>query len=181
MLNPGISQQKPPAEEPMTATVPMEALVARLEEQIAHHRERESFHAGRKDYHEEQQALHAAELATLTATLESFKASAAKAAELAGRTVTAPTLEEPGAPLSLDVGGKPSLTRMVERVVETHLPHEAFGAALITAEVNHHYGDRLGHPVKPKLVSIALRRMAAAGQIRVVQEGRPHHEALYAR
>lgn len=179
MLNPGISQQKPLAEEPMTATVPMEALVARLEEQIAHHRDRESFHAERKDYHGEQQALHAAELATLTATLEAFKASTAKAAELAGRTVTVPAPETAAA--SLDIGGKPSLTRIVQRVVETHLPNEAFGAAVITAEVNHRYGDRLRHAVKPKLVSIALRRLAAAGEIRVLQEGRPHHEALYGR
>jgi hypothetical protein len=172
-------------EKPMTPTVPMtvpmEAIVARLEEQIAHHRERESFHAERKAYHGEQQALHAAELATLTATLEAFKTSVVKAAELAGRTVATPTPEAAAVPPSLDIGRKPSLTRMVQRVIESHPPSEAFGTNVITQEINRRYGDRLRRPVKPKLVSIALRRMAAAGQIRALREGRPHHEALYAR
>jgi len=195
MLNPGVSQQKflvkrslsglrhhqDRKEEPMTTTVPMEAIVARLEEQIAHHRERESFHAEQGAYHGEQQALHAAELSALTATLESFKVSAAKAAELAGRTVPLPAPEATAAPPSTDIGRKPSLTRMVQRVVETRPSSEAFGVNVITAEINHRYGDRLRRPVKPKLVSIALRRMAAAGQIRTVREGRPHHEALYGR
>lgn len=182
MLNPGIWHHQDLQEESMTTTVPMEGIVARLEEQIAHHRERESFHAERVAYHGEQQALHAAELSTLTATLEAFKTSAAKAAELAGRTVVAPPLPEAtAAPSSLDIGRKPSLTRMVQRVIESRPPNEPFGTNVITAEIHHRYGDRLRRPVKPKLVSIALRRLAAAGQIRTLREGRPHHEALYAR
>ncbi|HEV2856448.1 MAG TPA: hypothetical protein VHC97_26915 [Thermoanaerobaculia bacterium] len=164
----------------MTSTFPMEAIVARLEEQIAHHRERESFHAEQGAYHGEQQALHAAELATLTATLEAFKTSATRAAELASRNFVPPALEAAAAP-SLDISRKPSLTRMVQRVIESRPPGEAFGTNAVTAEINHRYGDRLRRPVKPKLVSIALRRMAATGQIRTLREGRPHHEALYAR
>lgn len=165
----------------MTSTLSMEAIVARLEEQIAHHRERESFHAERKAHHGERQALHAAELATLTATLEAFRSSVAKAAELADRPVTEPTPEAAAAPPSLDIGRKPSLTRMVQRVIETRSPDEAFGTNAITEEINRRYGDRLRRAVKPKLVSIALRRMAASGQIRALRQGRPHHEALYAR
>ena len=169
----------------MTA-LPMEAIVARLEAQIAHHREREAFHAEQGAYHGEQQALHAAELATLTSTLEAFRTSTAKAAELAARDITppvpSPATEEPlRAATSMDIGRKPSLTRMVQRVIESRPPDEAFGTNYLTAEINHRYGDRLRRPVKPKLVSIVLRRLAATGRLREVRKGRPHHEALYSR
>ncbi len=168
----------------MTAALPMEAIVARLEAQIAHHREREAFHAEQGAYHGEQQALHAAELAALTSTLDAFKTSTAKAAELAARDIAAPVLS-PAEPLraatSMDIGRKPSLTRMVERVIESRPPDEAFGTNYITAEINHRYGDRLRRPIKPKLVSIVLRRLAATERLREVRKGRPHHEALYSR
>lgn len=168
----------------MTTTLSMEAIVARLEEQIAHHREREAFHAEQGAYHGEQQALHAAELATLTSTLEAFKTSTAKAAELAARDLTTPA-PAPAEPLraatSMDIGRKPSLTRMVQRIIETRPPDEAFGTNYLTAEINHRYGDRLRRPVKPKLVSIVLRRLAATGRLKEVRKGRPHHEALYSR
>ncbi len=168
----------------MTTTLSMEAIMARLEEQIAHHRKREAFHAEQGAYHGEQQARHAAELATLTSTLEAFKTSTAKAAELAARDITTPA-PSPSEPLraatSLDIGRKPSLTRMVQRVIEARPPDEAFGTNYLTAEINHRYGDRLRRPVKPKLVSIVLRRLAATGRLHEVRKGRPHHEALYAR
>ena len=169
----------------MTA-LPMEAIVARLEAQIAHHREREAFHAEQGAYHGEQQALHAAELATLTSTLEAFRTSTAKAAELAARDIAPPVpsaaaAEPLRAATSMDIGRKPSLTRMVQRVIESRPPDEAFGTNYLTAEINHRYGDRLRRPVRPKLVSIVLRRLAATGRLREVRKGRPHHEALYAR
>ena len=50
-----------------------------------------------------------------------------------------------------------------------------------SAEINHRYGYRLRRPVKPKLVSIVLRRLAATGRLQEVRKGRPHHEALYSR
>lgn len=164
-------------------TLPMEAIAAQLEQQIAHYRSREAFHAEQAAYHAEQRALNAAELATLTATLEAFKTSTAKAAELAARRIdpSAPTMAEPAAVQLMDISRKPSLTRMVQRVIELRPPDEAFGTRYITAEINHHYGERLRRPVKPKLVSIVLRRLATAGQLRTVREGRPHHEALYSR
>jgi hypothetical protein len=168
----------------MTAALSMEAIVACLEKQIAHHREREAFHAEQGAYHGEQQALHAAELATLTSTLEAFKTSTAKATELASRDIAtpAPSSAEPlRAATSMDIGRKPSLTRMVQRVIESRPPDESFGTNYLTAEINHRYGDRLRRPVKPKLVSIVLRRLAATGRLREVRKGRPHHEALYSR
>ena len=165
------------------STLSMEAIVAQLEQQIAHYQSREAFHAEQAAYHGEQQALHAAELATLTTTLEAFKTSTAKAAELATRCIGSPALPsaEPVAVQFMDIGRKPSLTRMVQRVIELRPLDEAFGTRYLTAEINHRYGERLRRPVKPKLVSIVLRRLAAAGQIQAVRPGRPHHEALYSR
>jgi len=70
---------------------------------------------------------------------------------------------------------------MVQRVIESRSAGESFETNYVTMEINRRYGDRLRRPVRPKMVSIALRRMAAAGQIRMLREGHPHHEALYAR
>jgi hypothetical protein len=150
-------------------------IIERLEAQIELHREREAFHAEQEAHHREQRALHAAELETLTSNLAAFKAAAAKAAELARREVVQPPVP------SQDVGDTPSLTKMVKRIVEIRAPSAVFGPAAITQEVNQHYGHRLPKRATQKLVSIALRRMYAAGQLRRAREGQPHHETLYAK
>jgi hypothetical protein len=51
----------------------------------------------------------------------------------------------------------------------------------MAGEINRHYGARLSRPVRVKVVSIVLRRMAADGRVRSVRPGRPHQEAQYAR
>jgi hypothetical protein len=165
----------------MPSELSLTAIVARLQEQIAFRRDREAFHAEREVHHREQRALHAAELETLTASLEAFQATAATAVELASRNVIPPPAAPKAAVPDADVGRKPSLTRMVTRVVELQPAGESFGAAAVTAEINRHYGERLRRPVKDKLVSIILRRMLAEGTLRSVRKGRPHHEALYAK
>lgn len=154
----------------------MAAIVERLEAQIEFHREQEAFHAEREAHHREQRTVHAAELETLTSNLAAFKASASKAAELARREIAPPPA--PAVP-SQDVGS--SLTKMVKRIVEIKTPSEVFGPAAITREVNQHYGNRLRQRATEKLVSIALRRMHAAGKLRIARQGQPHHETLYAR
>ena len=167
----------------MTSTLSMEAIVARLEEQIAYHREQEALHAKQAAHHGERQASHAAELAALTGSLEAFRSATARASELANREPVprAAPVPEAVSGQALDIGRKPSLARMVQRVIEAHPAGEPFGTAHVTAEINRRYADRLRRPVKPKMVSIALRRMATASQLRTLRKGRPHHEALYAR
>ena len=154
----------------------LDSIVSRLEAQIAYDREREAFHAGQETWHREQRTLFAAELEKLTGILESFKTAAAAAAELAGR---AGALPEPTP--NLDIGRKPSLTAMIRRVVEIRPAESVFGPNLITAEIKRHFAERLRRPVKVKLVSITLKRLARQKELRVVREGRPHHEALFAR
>jgi len=70
---------------------------------------------------------------------------------------------------------------MVKRIVEIKSPSDVFGPAAILQEVLQHYGNRLRRPATKKLVSIALRRMYAAGKLRVARQGTAHHETLYAK
>lgn len=161
----------------MAAERSFEAIFGWLEAQIAYDREKEAFHGQQEAFHREQKAVFTAELEKLTAILESFKTAADAATDLASRAKALP----PVAPSS-DVGGrKPSLTKMVARVVEILPAGQSFGPAAVTREINRHYGERLRRPVKRKLVSIVLRRMATDGRLRSVRPGKPHHEALYAR
>jgi hypothetical protein len=163
----------------MPPELSMAAIVERLEAQIELHREREAFHAEQEAHHREQRAIHAAELETLTSNLTAFTVSAAKAAELARREVALP---RPAPPVpSQDVGDRPSLTKMVKRIVEIKAPSDVFGPAAILQEVRQHYGNRLRGRATKKLVSIALRRMYVAGKLRLVRKGQPHHETLYAK
>jgi hypothetical protein len=165
----------------MPSELSLTAIVERLEAQIEHHHEREAFHAEQEAHHREQRAVHAAELEALTSNLTAFKAAAAMAVELARREVVAfASSPEPPVP-DQDIGRKPSLTKMVTRILEVKAPSDVFGTAAIAQEVNQHYGKRLHRPVKEKLVSIVLRRMHAAGKLRQAREGRPHQEALYAK
>ena len=152
-------------------------IVAKLEAQIAFHREREALAARQEALFREQRVAHGAELEVLTRNVEALKAAAKTAIELAGRSLPdLPSLEPPDP----DAGRRLSLPRMVERVIE-RLPAAPFGAAAVTAELNRRYRERLRRPVKARLVSIVLRRRLAAGRLTSVREGRPHHEALYAK
>jgi hypothetical protein len=161
----------------MAAERSFEAIFGWLEAQITYDREKQAFHAQQEAFHREQKALFTAELEKLTAILESFKTAADTATDLASRAKALPPL----AP-SADIGGrKPSLTKMVARVVEILPAGEAFGPAAVTRQINRHYGERLRRPIQRKLVSIVLRRMADDGRVRSVRPGKPHHEALYAR
>ncbi len=161
----------------MAAERSFENIFAWLDAQIAFDREKEAFHAQQEVFHREQRAQFTAELEQLTAIRESFKTAADTAMDLASRASALPPL----AP-SPDIGRrKPSLTKMVTRVIEIRPAGDAFGPGAITREINRHYGERLRRPVQVKLVSIVLRRMANDGRVRSVRPGRPHQEALYAR
>jgi hypothetical protein len=161
----------------MTSDVPLAAIVANLEAQIALHREREVFHAEQESLHRQQRELHAAELEVLTKNLETFRAATAVVLDLASRHVPAPP---PPAP-DPDPGRKPRLSRMVTLVLESWPAGKPFGLSHVAAEVNRRYSDRLRKPVDPRMVSVHLRRRLANGSLVAVERGRPHHEALYAR
>ncbi|MEA2602944.1 MAG: hypothetical protein QOF89_3936 [Acidobacteriota bacterium] len=162
----------------MTPDVSLSSLLENLEAQIATHREREAFHAQREAHHRQHREQHAAELETLTRNLETLRGAAGTAMELASRPgipvlpVTAP---DP------DPGRKPRLSRMVALVVKGWPVGQPFGTSAVTDEVARRYRDRLRRLPDPRMVSMHLRRLLAAGEIESIEEGRPHHEALYSR
>jgi hypothetical protein len=162
----------------MSAELSLQQILASLEARIAFHREREAAAAQQEAVFREQRTAHAAELEALTRNLEALKAATATAVELASR----PT--PPSAPFlgpDPDAGRRLTLPRMVARVLEGMSAGAPFGTAAVTAELNRRYQERLRRPVAERLVSIVLRRMLDAGSLRSVREGRPHHEALYAK
>jgi hypothetical protein len=161
----------------MAAELSLKEIVARLETQIAFHRKQEAFHAEQEAVHRESRTAHATELEALTRNLGALQSAAAIAVELASRPTAA--LREPE-PFE-DLGRRLTLPRMVERIVADKLPGEPFGTNEITGAINERFQRALRRPVTPRLVSITLRRMFDAGKLRGIRNGKPHHEALYAR
>jgi len=164
----------------MTSEVPLAAVEANLDEQIAIHREREAFHAEQENLHRQQREIHAAELEVLTKNLATFRAATAAALDLAARHVPAVPSPPPPAP-DPDPGRRPRLSRMVDLVLQSWPAGSPFGLSNVASEIDRRYRDRLRKPVDPRMVSVHLRRRLANGTLIAVERGRPHHEARYAR
>ncbi|HYU31801.1 MAG TPA: hypothetical protein VEW48_06535 [Thermoanaerobaculia bacterium] len=152
-------------------------LLTELEACVKHHESQEAHHAEREVHHREQRATHAAELATARERLEAYRTAAEAAGELVARSRIPPATPKDDLP----PGASVRVSKLAARVVETKDPTETFGGASIAREVNQRYGKRLRRPAQARTVATALRRMAAAGRIQQVEEGRAHHEALYTR
>lgn len=149
-------------------------IVKALESHLAFHREREAFYGGQIRELEEQRAHHAEQVATLSRKLETLKAAAAEAEEIAESVLPEPPPAPPPA-----ARGRVFIARLVAQVIEEKKDGEPFGISAVTAEVNQRYRDYLRHPVDPRQVSVVLRWMMRTGRLRIVQKGRPFHEALY--
>ena len=152
-------------------------LLADLEERVKHHESKEAHHAEREVYHREQRALHAAELEKSRERLATFRAAAEAAGEhVAARSLSPATLED-----DLPPGQQFKISQLAAQVIEKKAPSETFGGTSVTHEINQRYGKRLRRAAQLRTVATALRRMAAAGRIRQLQEGRAYHEGLYTR
>lgn len=160
----------------MSSELSVAQVLANLEEQMRFHREQEAHHEAQETAHREQRAIHAAEYETVARHYEAFKASAAGAAEIAARRKdpAPPPAAEPQQPL------KPSLpSRLVARAVAEMPAGETFSSSRIADEVNQRYSRELRKPIDSRLASTALRRMLAYGEIRLVEKGTAHREAIY--
>ncbi|HSG40549.1 MAG TPA: hypothetical protein VLE27_12985 [Thermoanaerobaculia bacterium] len=162
----------------MSSELSLSQILANLEAKIASHRQKEAHHAEQEVFHREQRALQAAELATSLEHYEAFKAVAGPAAEIAASFT-------PAAPPQVEkkkVEEVPPTTvrsKLVSQVVATLPAAEVFSPSRISTEINRRYGKHLRRPASARMVSNALRRLAAEGEVRLVQEGAPYHEALY--
>jgi alkylated DNA nucleotide flippase Atl1 len=154
----------------------VQQMLANLEAQIELHREREAHHAREEAAHREQRETHAAELAALLRHYEALKSSVEAAAPLAVRHVPVQPKEAPRETLP---SGKPVVwSRLVDRVVAEIPDGEVFSPADIAAAVSRRF-QGLPKEADSRVISTILRRMAAAGGIRMVRKGTSHREASY--
>ncbi len=167
----------------MSAKLSVEDVLSTLEARAVFHREREAFHAEKEVHHREQRTLHAAELARVQESLESFRAAAPTALELARERV-GPVQEsapDPAVLEDLTASGRTPGSRRIRRVVANWDPEKPFGPTEVAGEVNRRYRGLIRKPIGTRAASDVLRRMHAEGQIALVRPGKAFHEALYRR
>jgi hypothetical protein len=163
----------------MSSKLSVAEVLAGLEARVAHHEELERVHAVQEAHHREQRTAHAAELERARQTLESFRAVASTAVDLA-HPLSAP------APPPLPVGaesknsGRLMPSRLIRAVAESQ-GTDPFQATDIAAEVNRRYGARLQRPVDNRAAGDILRRMKNEGAIHVVRKGTAFRETHYAK
>ncbi|HYO15696.1 MAG TPA: hypothetical protein VE685_21060 [Thermoanaerobaculia bacterium] len=157
---------------------------------MAFHEAQEAHHGERETYHREQRAHHAAEYQAVARHYEAFRAAAAGAAEIAARAVLSPPEEAPPAPLEEEAAPpdgpppsakRPLRTHVVAWAVERIPQGEAFGPSRLAEEANRHFSRELAIPADSRLASGVLRRLLVEGEVRIVQKGGSHREALYTR
>jgi hypothetical protein len=159
----------------VSSELSLSQILAALESKIALHREKEVYHAEQEVFHREQRALQAAELASSQEHYEALKAVAGPAAEIVSSfTPAAPKRVE-------EIPSTTVRSKLVGQVVASLPAGEVFSSSRISNEVNRRYGKHLHRPASTRMVSNALRRLLAEGEVRLVQEGGPYHEALYTR
>jgi hypothetical protein len=163
----------------MSSKLSVAEILAGLEARVAHHEERERFHAAQEAHHREERTAHAAELEKARQTLDSFRAVASSAVDLA-RPLAAP--EPPPLPAEAESkrSGRLMPSRLIRAVVESR-GTDPFQATDIAAEVNRRYGAKLSQPVDSRAAGDILRRMKAEGTIHVVRKGTAYYETHYAK
>jgi hypothetical protein len=146
-----------------------------LGSQIATHEERESFHTGQEAFHRSQREIHEGELARLRQRYEGFKVAAQAAGEEVGRGAGLRPVPDDSE------GDRSTLSKLVARLIEQKDEGERFGPTALAQEINDRHAKRLRNPARARSVSVALRRLLAEGDVRLVEEGRAFHEAVYVR
>ena len=160
----------------MTVNHSLSEILANLQKRIDSLRENVELHARQEEHHREQRTQFEAELQRAERQLESLQEAAAVAADLG-----LPSPSAPPSPREEDLGPRPTLPKMVARVVADRPEGEPFGPRLVTQEVNRRFRKMLSRAADIRAVSVILRRMSAARRLRLVREGKANHEALYAR
>jgi hypothetical protein len=162
----------------MSPKLSVEEVLVNLEQRAVALREQTDLHAQKAAYHQAQQSLLAAELEKVLHSLESFRAVAGAAMELA-QPLTATTETKQEAAIELPPPGRLQISRLIRLVAEHCGLAEPFGASAVAAEANRRFADRLREPIDQRTASDVLRRMHGEGWLRVAQKGKAFHEALY--
>lgn len=164
----------------MSPKLSVEEVLANLEQRAATLREQTDLHAQKAAYHQAQQNLLAAELEKVLHSLESFRAVAGAAMELAQPlTAKVETETKKEAAIELPPPGRLQVSRLIRLIAERSGLAEPFGASAVAAEANRRFADRLRTPIDQRTASDVLRRMQGEGWLRIAQKGKAFHEALY--
>lgn len=158
----------------MSGRLSVGEILANLESQLALHRDRAALHVEQEAFHREQKELHAAELERVSQHYEAFKAAASTIEHI----VRAP---EPKPADDRDLGAKPRLGKVLDRVVDSWQAGVPFGPSAVAAEANRRFAGKLRRAIDGRAVSTFLRRRRDLGLVDEVQEGRPFKEALYSK
>jgi hypothetical protein len=159
----------------LSAKLSVEEILTHLEKQMAFHKQKEEHHAAQEAFHREQKALHAAEHEAIVRHYEAFKETAGTAVEIAVRT----GMSAKASVRDLPPGRLVVRSRLVAKLIAELPDGELFQASTLAAEVNRRFREALREPADSRLVSAALRRMAANGIIRLAEKGSAHREARY--
>jgi hypothetical protein len=142
-----------------------------LESQVAKLEKEESFHAEQEAAHRKKREACTKKLALVRERYEAFRSASAAVGEVV--TESAPALEEPE--------GRTSVIRLVARLVAAKGPDERFTPSELAGELIQQFPESFRRPVGSRTISATLRRLAEQGGVRVVEEGKPYHEAVYGR
>ena len=164
----------------MSSNLSVAEMLAHLQGKIVYHKEQQEEHAKQEAFHAEQRALHEAEHRKVVERFEALQAASAAAGELlvdvkpsAPRPAPAPASEE------FKSGGWHWIANLLDRVIETKAPGEAFSATTLADEIYERWGSKLRHDMDIRSAQATLRRWARDGLLEVVRKGRSHHEGLY--
>jgi len=162
----------------MSSNLPVAEMLAHLQKKIAHHKEQMEAHAKQEALHGEKRALHEAEHRKAVERCEALQEASTAAGELLKDV-------KPSAPRSAPArkeikgGGWHWLADLLERVIETKAPGEAFGATSLVDEILERWGSKLRDGIDIRSAQTTLRRWARDGVLDVARKGRSRHEALY--
>lgn len=145
-----------------------------VDARLAFHREQETFHAQRVAFHEAERARHQKAVHEL-APGEASPPDAAVAVRPAppAPAVSRPWFEPP-AP-----GRRLRVKYWVARLVEEYAADQSFTASSVTETLNRLCAPHLPKPLESRPVALALGRFAQSGQLRVLEPGTSHREAVY--
>jgi hypothetical protein len=159
----------------VSSNLSISEVLADLEAQIAQLEKQEAFHARQEVFHREQRTACAGDLEKIRERYEGFKAAASAVGEVVQRKA-APALSP-----AKDDGQKSTVSKLIARAVQDKPEGETFSPSSLARELSERYPNTLRRRLEGRTVSTALRRLAAQGRIRIVEEGRAFHEAVYAR
>lgn len=159
----------------------MEAQIDHHEKQEALHAQQEAFHAQKEAFHREQRTTHAEELAKVRERYDAFKAGVSAVGESFKDLPQPAPAPSPQVEPDPDKGRRPSIAKLVLRLVSSKSEEETLTPKSVAKELNERFAGKLPRRVNGRDVSVYLRRLHADGRLHLVHKGGARHGATYTR